>query len=85
MVDKTHRDPSKIELVGYLWSGKHKRTVKGINLIALYYAEYYTDSSGKSYPVNFQLYDKREHKNKNDYFIEMFQESKSCKRCEWKD
>jgi len=28
VVDKPYRDPSKTELVGYFWSGKHKRTVK---------------------------------------------------------
>jgi hypothetical protein len=73
VVDKPYRDPSKTELVGYFWSGKHKRTVKGINLITLYY----TDISGNSYPINFRLYDKRENKTKNDYFIEMLQELKS--------
>jgi Transposase DDE domain len=73
VVDKPYRNSSKIELVGYFWSGKHKRTVKGINLITLYY----TDVAGNSYPVNFWLYDKRENKTKNDYFIEMLQEIKS--------
>jgi len=38
---------------------------------------YYTDISGHSYPVNFRLYDKRDNKTKNDYFIEMLQEIKS--------
>jgi hypothetical protein len=46
VVDQPYRDLSKTEWVGYFWSGKHKRTVKGINLITLYY----TDSSG-----NFDL------------------------------
>jgi len=73
VIDKPYRDPSKTELVGYFWSGKHKRTVKGINLITLYY----TDSIGHSYPINFRLYDKRNHKTKNDYFIEMILEIKS--------
>jgi hypothetical protein len=49
VVDKFYRDPSKTELVGYFWSGKHKKPVKGINLITLYY----TDMEGKSYPVRF--------------------------------
>lgn len=59
-------------IVGYYWSGKHKRTVKGINLITLYY----TDIMGHSYPINSRLYDKQENKTKNDYFIEMLQEIK---------
>ncbi|NJR53148.1 MAG: transposase [Leptolyngbyaceae cyanobacterium CSU_1_3] len=73
VVDKPYCDPSKTALVGYFWSGKHKRTVKGLNLITLYY----TDIAGNSYPVNFRIYDKREHKTKNDYFIEMLCEIKT--------
>lgn len=65
--DKPYRDPSKSAFVDYFWSGKHKRAVKGINLITLYY----TELEGRSYPVNYRLYDKREGKTKNDYFREM--------------
>jgi len=72
VVDKPYSDPSKAELIGYFWSGKHKRTVKGINLITLYY----TDILGHSYPINYRLYDKREGKTKNDYFLEMVDEVK---------
>lgn len=68
--DKPYRDPKKSEFVDYFWSGKHKRSVKGINLITLYY----TDPDKKSYPINFRLYDKREGKTKNDYFREMVKE-----------
>lgn len=68
--DKPYRDPSKSALVAYFYSGKHKRPVKGINLITLYYS----DPSGHSYPVNFRLYDKGEGKTKNDYFREMVRE-----------
>jgi hypothetical protein len=73
VLDKAYRDPNKTDLIGYFWSGKHKRTVKGINLITLYY----TDVAGVSYPINFRLYDKRDKKTKNDYFIEMFHEIQS--------
>lgn len=72
VVDKPYRDPGKTEFVGYFWSGKHKRSVKGINLITLYYS----DVAGNCYPVNFRLYDKREAKTKNDYFLEMVREVK---------
>ena len=68
--DKPYRDPKKSELVGYFWSGKHKRSVKEINLITLYY----TDPDQKSYPINYRLYDKRKGKTKNDYFREMVKE-----------
>ena len=53
--------------VSYFWSGKHHATVKGINLITLYY----TDPQGHNQPVNFRVYDKAEGKTKNDYFLEM--------------
>jgi len=62
--DKPYRDPSKSALVDYFYSGKHKRPVKGLNLITLYYS----DPCGHSYPVNFRLYDKTAGKTKNDYF-----------------
>ena len=57
-------------LVGFYWSGKHHRVVKGINLITLYY----TDLQGHHQPVNYRLYDKAEGKTKNDYFQEMLTE-----------
>ena len=65
--DKPYRDPSKSAFVDYFWSGKHKRSVKGINLITVYYS----DRVGNSYPVNFRIYNKQEGKTKNDYFREM--------------
>ena len=65
--DKPYRTAGKSAFVDYFWSGKHKRSVKGINLITLYY----TDTAGHSYPVNFRIYNKQEGKTKNDYFREM--------------
>ncbi|MGZ8916491.1 MAG: IS701 family transposase [Methylobacter sp.] len=56
--------------VGYFWSGKHHTTVKGVNLITLYY----TDPQGQHQPVNFRVYDKAEGKTKNDYFQDMLAE-----------
>lgn len=56
IIDKPYSDPSLTELIGYFWSGKHHRVVKGIQLITLYY----TDSSGKSVPVNYRIYNKME-------------------------
>ena len=73
VLDKPYRDPNKTDLIGYFWSGQHKRTVKGINLITLYH----TDIANQSYPVNFRIYDKREGKTKNEYFLEMVAEVKS--------
>ncbi len=58
------------ELVSYFWSGKHHKTVKGLNLISLYY----TDPYGRHMPVNYRVYDKSHGMTKNDYFREMLSE-----------
>lgn len=60
----------KMDLVSHFWSGKHHRVVRGINLITLYY----TDLQGKHLPVNYRVYDKKERKTKNEYFLEMVNE-----------
>ena len=58
------------ERVSYFWSGKHHRTVKGLNLITLYY----TDPQGQHLPVNYRVYDTSLGKSKNDYVLEMLAE-----------
>jgi hypothetical protein len=55
VIDKPHSGPKSTELIGYYYSGRHHRTVKGIQLITLYY----TDLSGKSVPVNYRIYNKQ--------------------------
>lgn len=70
VIDKPYSDPLLTEIIGYFWSGKHHRVVKGIQLITLYY----TDSLGKSVPVNYRIYNKQEGKTKNDYLREMITE-----------
>jgi len=70
VLDKPFTDLESTELVGFFWSGRHHRTVKGINLIALFY----TDPSGLRFPVNFRVYRHREGKSKHDYFQQMVKE-----------
>ena len=70
VLDKPYSDPKKADFIGMFWSGKHKRVVKGINLITLFC----TDINGVSVPVNYRIYDKNEGKTKNDYFLEMLSE-----------
>lgn len=70
VLDKPYSDPKKAKLIDHFWSGKHKRVVKGINLITLFY----TDIHGISVPVNYRIYDKELNKTKNDYFREMLTE-----------
>jgi Transposase DDE domain len=70
VIDKPHSDPKLTELIAYIYSGRHHRTVKGIQLITLYY----TDLSGKSVPVNYRIYDKQDGQTKNDYLRDMITE-----------
>lgn len=70
VIDKPHSNPNLTELIGYVYSGRHHRAVKGIQLITLYY----TDLSGKSIPVNYRIYDKQEGQTKNDYLRDMITE-----------
>lgn len=56
--------------VGYCWSGKHHRVVKGINLITLYYC----DVEGRHQPVNDRIVDKGEGNTNNESFREMLAE-----------
>ncbi len=70
VLDKPYTQSGTTELVGYFWSGKHHKSVQGINLIVLVY----TTCSGYSQPVNFRLYRAADKKTKNDYFQEMLKE-----------
>jgi hypothetical protein len=67
VIEKLYSNPKKAELISYFWSGKYHKTIKGVNLITLYYS----DTDGRSMPVNYRIYDKEEAKTKNDYFREM--------------
>lgn len=70
IIDKPYSEQNLVELIQYFYSGKHHRTVKGIQLITLYY----TEGSGKSVPVNYRIYNQQEGKTKNDYLLEMITE-----------
>jgi len=70
VLDKPYTELSSSELVGYFWSGKHHKSIKGINLIVLIY----TTVSGYSVPVNFRVYHSREGKTKNEYFQAMLKQ-----------
>ena len=70
VIDKPYSQLRNV--IGHFWSGKHKRVVKGVNLLTLYY----TDVTGFSVPVSFRIVDKAEGKTKNDYFREMLIEVK---------
>ena len=67
VIEKLYSNPKYAELIGYFWSGKYHKTIKGLNLITLYYS----DIHGNYVPINYRIYDKKEGKTKNDDFQEM--------------
>lgn len=71
VVEKLYSNPKCAELIGYFWSGKYHKSIKGLSLITLYYS----DIQGNSLPINYRIYDKKEGKTKNDYFREMLTEA----------
>jgi hypothetical protein len=58
----------RMGLVHYVWSGKHKRVVKGINLVTLLWTD-----GDRHLPCDYRLYDKPDGKTKNDHFREMLE------------
>jgi Transposase DDE domain len=70
VIEKIYSNLQYTELISYFWSGKYHKSIKGLNLISLYYS----DVHGNSVPINYRIYDKKEGKTKNDYFQEMLLE-----------
>lgn len=70
VLDKEFSIESKSDLVWKFWSWRHKSVVLGINLITLFYV----DKNWRKFPVNWRIFDKKEEKTKNDYFLEMYSE-----------
>lgn len=70
VIEKVYSQPKNAELIDYFWSGKYHKSIKGLNLITLYYS----DIHGHSVPINYRIYDKKERKTKNNYFQEMLLE-----------
>lgn len=70
IIEKHYSQVKKAHLIGYYWSGKHQKVIKGINLITLYY----TDDERKSMPINYRLDNPLDNKTKNDYLKEMILE-----------
>ena len=70
VLDKPYSNANKSELIAYYYSGKHHDTVKGINIITLYY----TDPQGVRVPINYRIIDPKEKKTKNELFREMLKD-----------
>ena len=65
VLDKPHAQ--KIELVHHMWSGKHHRVVKGIDLITLLWTD-----GDRHLPCDYRIYDRtNDGKTKNDHFGDM--------------
>src|SRR3954451_4609450 len=58
VLDKPYSQKGKTQLVGFVWSGKHGRAVRGICLVTLWY----TDANGVCRPVDFRRGDEAEGK-----------------------
>ncbi|MCS6796820.1 MAG: IS701 family transposase, partial [Raineya sp.] len=52
ILEKPYSDVSKTELIGFHYSSKHHKVVKGICLVTLFY----TDIQGHRLPVNYRIY-----------------------------
>src|SRR4051794_41153254 len=62
----------KIDLVGWHWSGKHHRVVKGINLLSLVWTD-----GDRHVPCDYDLYDKaHDGFSKNDLFAQQLRTAK---------
>lgn len=61
----------KMDLVGYVWSGKHHRIVKGIDLITMLWTD-----GDRHIPCDYRVYDKNDELTKNDHFLAMLQVAK---------
>jgi len=70
VIEKLYSNPKLSEFISYFWSGNKHKTLKGINLITLFY----TDPNGVSVPLNYRLYQKGDNLSKNDYFRLMLSE-----------
>src|SRR4051794_21229594 len=72
--DSTNDKPyaRKIELVTNHWSGKHRKVVRGINLITLLW----TDGDRKI-PCDYRIYSKADGLTKNDHFREMLRTARA--------
>jgi hypothetical protein len=51
VIEKLYSQPQHTELIGYFWSGKYHKSIKGLNLITLYYS----DVKGNSVPINYRI------------------------------
>lgn len=69
IVDKPYSDPEKNGWIGFHYSGKHHRVVKGICVVTLFY----TDAKGVKLPVNWRIYHSSLGKTKNELFLEMLE------------
>lgn len=62
----------KMELVHHMWSGKHHRVVKGIDLLTLLWTD-----GDRHLPCDYRIYDKpNDAKTKNDHFGDLLRAAK---------
>ncbi|MDW8295847.1 MAG: transposase [Raineya sp.] len=69
-MEKPYSDASKSELIGFHYLGKHRKVVKEICLVTLFY----TDIQEHRLLVNYRIYQQKSGKTKNELFAEMLEE-----------
>jgi hypothetical protein len=57
VIEKLYSNPKKAELISYFWSGKYHKTIKGVNLITLYYSDARLRNTARSTAWRFQNQD----------------------------
>jgi hypothetical protein len=70
VLDKEFSIPSKADLVGFFYSGRHHDVVKGVDLVTLFY----TDKNDRCVPLDYRIVDPKSTKTKHDLFREMVKE-----------
>ncbi|MEM1312560.1 MAG: transposase [Patescibacteria group bacterium] len=73
IIDKHHCKIEDNDLVQKHYSGKHKKVVKGVCLITLFY----TDLNGKKTPINYRVFVKDKTASKNELIRDMLKEALS--------
>lgn len=68
--DKPYSNAKLNQLIGYHYSGKHHKVVKGICIVTLFY----TDVNGVRLPVNYRVFEPTSGHTKNELFIQMLKE-----------
>lgn len=72
IIDKPYSNSELSKFIGFSYSGKHKKVVKGVCIVFLLCTDI---DSNLSLPVNYRVWDSNGNQTKNDLFLEMLLET----------